>query len=93
MTPDRPLAVFAYDFDGTLAPGNMQPVEYLAMVHLSAGDTSGAREVIRQAIAIEPRDPDYHYNLGSVLNATGRMTEAIGPLTKAGSSRSACSRP
>ena len=34
-----------------LAPGNMQPVEYLAMVHLSAGDTSGAREVIRQAIA------------------------------------------
>jgi phosphoserine phosphatase len=24
MSPDRPLAVFAYDFDGTLAPGNMQ---------------------------------------------------------------------
>ena len=24
MVSDRPLAVFAYDFDGTLAPGNMQ---------------------------------------------------------------------
>ena len=24
MSPARPLAVFAYDFDGTLAPGNMQ---------------------------------------------------------------------
>lgn len=24
MSPPRPLAVFAYDFDGTLAPGNMQ---------------------------------------------------------------------
>jgi hypothetical protein len=24
MSPTRPLAVFAYDFDGTLAPGNMQ---------------------------------------------------------------------
>jgi phosphoserine phosphatase len=24
MASDRPLAVFAYDFDGTLAPGNMQ---------------------------------------------------------------------
>ena len=24
MSADRPLAVFAYDFDGTLAPGNMQ---------------------------------------------------------------------
>jgi hypothetical protein len=24
MTVERPLAVFAYDFDGTLAPGNMQ---------------------------------------------------------------------
>ncbi|MGZ6019007.1 MAG: HAD family hydrolase [Phenylobacterium sp.] len=24
MSPNRPLAVFAYDFDGTLAPGNMQ---------------------------------------------------------------------
>jgi trehalose-6-phosphatase len=25
----RPLAVFAYDFDGTLAPGNMQEHAYI----------------------------------------------------------------
>ncbi len=24
MSAERPKAVFAYDFDGTLAPGNMQ---------------------------------------------------------------------
>jgi tetratricopeptide (TPR) repeat protein len=34
-----------------LAPGNMQPVEYLAMVHIGDADTAGAREVVRKAIA------------------------------------------
>jgi serine/threonine-protein kinase len=34
-----------------LAPGNLQPVEYLAMVHLGEADTAGAREVVRKAIA------------------------------------------
>lgn len=38
---------------------------------------------MRQAIAIEPRNADYHYNLGCVLNATNRTAEAIEALSKA----------
>lgn len=47
------------------------------------GDYRGAEPLLRQAVAEAPNDPYAHFNLASVLRATGRYDEAIASYQKA----------
>ncbi|KRB43019.1 hypothetical protein ASD90_21770 [Terrabacter sp. Root181] len=46
-------------------------------MRLAEGDVEGAESLFREAIAVDPRNPIAHANLGYVLALTDRHTEAI----------------
>lgn len=48
----------------------------LGMIAFQTGSHAVAMEMIRMAIAVDPAQPAYHSNLGTVLQAQGKLDEA-----------------
>ena len=49
----------------------------LALVQKAAGRTADARDLLRRAVAIDPRNPGSHYNLAVVADEGGERAVAI----------------
>ena len=49
---------------------------YLASAHIEVGDTASAKEHLRQAIDLDPNNPEHHGNLGYALATAGRAAAA-----------------
>ena len=49
----------------------------LALVQKAAGRTAEARDLLRRAVAIDPRNPGSHYNLAVVADEGGERASAI----------------
>ena len=58
-------------------PGNFDVAHMLGVVALQAGDTQRGVERVRQALALNPDDPDAHSNLGNGLLDLKRPQEAL----------------
>jgi tetratricopeptide (TPR) repeat protein len=61
----------------SIDPGNAQALHLLGLVEHQCGRSDDAIEHIRLAIARDGRDPAFHHNLGNILRAEGRPTEAL----------------
>lgn len=53
-----------------------QAMHLMALIRSAQGRTPEAEQLLRNAIAAEPRDPEQHANLGSILVRSGRAEEA-----------------
>lgn len=60
-----------------LEPGYSWAWNQLGSAALSRGDLSGAEAAYRRSVAGSRVNPEAHYNLGLVLEATGRREEAL----------------
>ena len=64
-------------------PRHADALHLLGVLAHQAGRGDLAVDLIRQAIAVAPQVPGYHYNLGLVLTAQGRLDEAIAACRRA----------
>ena len=58
------------------APRHAPALHFLGVLRHQQGDSAAAVELIGQAIAADGSIPDFHYNLGVILEAIGRRDEA-----------------
>jgi tetratricopeptide (TPR) repeat protein len=58
-------------------PLHADSLHLLGVIGFQAGHLRVAEQMIRRAIALNGRSPDYYCNLGSVLQAMGRLDEAV----------------
>src|SRR5947207_2403639 len=58
-------------------PGNAGALQLLGVLAHQVGRNEMAVELIQRAIAIDPRVPGFHNNLGEVYRAMSRPREAI----------------
>lgn len=58
-------------------PGHADALQFLGLACFQGGDGEQAVALIRRAIAQKPRVAPYHDNLGSVLESTGALDEAL----------------
>lgn len=65
-----------------LCPRNPELWVRLAQAQLGAGHPRAALKSLRQALLLDPADPDLNYNLGLVLHQTGNLNQAKGQLLK-----------
>jgi protein O-GlcNAc transferase len=49
----------------------------LGQVRMSLGDTQGAIDALKHAVALNPNDAEAHYILGSALNLAGRPEQGL----------------
>ena len=49
----------------------------LALIEKGAGRTAEARDLLRRAVAIDPRNAGCHYNLAVVADEAGDATTAV----------------
>src|SRR5262249_16029276 len=57
-------------------PRDPNPVHFLGVLQQSRGYTEQGLALIRESIAMDPKVPDWHNNLGNVLLEAGRVDEA-----------------
>lgn len=72
----RDVPQFAEDCE-LCAPTHPQAIAFSAQMRLTAGEYSGARARLEKAVALAPRDPQFHDHLGLALYATGYKKEAV----------------
>jgi tetratricopeptide (TPR) repeat protein len=60
-----------------LDPDHAGSLHLLGVIGLQSGHLQAAEAMIRKAIALQGAMPDYHCNLGSVLQAMGKKQEAL----------------
>jgi tetratricopeptide (TPR) repeat protein len=53
------------------------------MMYLGAGNTEDAQALLQKAVAIDPQNPDFHYNLGTLYLDQQKWSDAEGELSKA----------
>jgi len=58
------------------APRHAPALHFLGVLRHQQGDSAAAVELIGQAVAVDGSIPDFHYNLGVILEAIGRRDEA-----------------
>lgn len=58
-------------------PRHADSLHLLGMIAFHAGRPDAARELIKQAIALNAGVPEYHSNLGNVLKESGSLEDAI----------------
>ncbi|HEY0627244.1 MAG TPA: sulfotransferase [Allosphingosinicella sp.] len=73
---DFNTAVQAYEYVVQNEPGDMDSWNNLGNAKASLGDTSGAIEALRRAVALDPRAAPTRFNLAQALSAEGRIDEA-----------------
>jgi Tfp pilus assembly protein PilF len=66
-----------------LAPDSVTSLQALAALHYMSGEYEAAEKVQRQAIALNPHDPESLAQLGWRLNARGRPDDAVRLLQEA----------
>ena len=64
-------------------PDDPTVLSRLGALYYRRGDLHEAEKFLRKAIAVNPRRPNYHNNLGNVLCDQGRMQEGIGEYEEA----------
>jgi len=60
-----------------IEPNNAQALYMLGGLAINDGDPTAGIQFVRQAVAIDPGNADFHFSLGSVFASLGRVTEAI----------------
>lgn len=60
----------------TAEPAHAEATHLLGVLTSQTGDHAGAAALIARAIALAPRRPDFHANLGTMHVIAGRLTEA-----------------
>ncbi|MBV9739616.1 MAG: glycosyltransferase family protein [Hyphomicrobiales bacterium] len=58
-------------------PGHAETLHLLGIIAHQAGNAAVAIELLRQAVASDPRVPLYHCNLGEMCRLAGRVDEAL----------------
>ena len=61
----------------TLDPNHADSLNCLGILAHQCGRNDAALELIGRAIAVQERNPQYHYNIALVLAAAGRMDDAV----------------
>jgi tetratricopeptide (TPR) repeat protein len=56
---------------------NVESLVNLALIHRGAGRIADARDLLRRALSINPRNAGLHYNLAVVADESGDVTTAI----------------
>ncbi|MBM0103522.1 tetratricopeptide repeat protein [Steroidobacter sp. S1-65] len=56
----------------TKAPGNAAAIHLLGLIRKDRGDTADGERLLRESIALAPRQPDFKANLANLLRRTGR---------------------
>jgi tetratricopeptide (TPR) repeat protein len=67
---------FASRLDPGFAPGNVRALDQLGLAYLSLDQPAEAEKVLREAMAIAPRDPEVLLHLGRALIALDRQPAA-----------------
>jgi tetratricopeptide (TPR) repeat protein len=68
---------------GRLSPEDAELPYLAALAYAELGDPEKAEENLRTAVKVDPQFGRAHYNLGLLLNSSGRMMEAIASLKQA----------
>lgn len=58
-------------------PKNAIARQYLGVLKMQRGDPAGGETMVREALAVQADNPDFHNNLGLCLRMQGRLDEAI----------------
>jgi tetratricopeptide (TPR) repeat protein len=83
LAGDLPVAVSGYEGVLRLNPFFAPAHHELCLIHLRGGDMDGALARCREAVRLQPEDPNFLNSLGSVLIQSGRLREALQPLEQA----------
>ena len=67
----------------SLAPGNPEAINFIAITALQAGETRRSLELLQQGVAANPGDATLHKNLGLAYRASGDMQAAIAAFSTA----------
>ena len=67
----------------TLAPGNPEAINFVAITALQAGETRRSLELLQQGVAVNPGDATLHKNLGLAYRASGDSQSAITAFSEA----------
>ena len=66
-----------------LQPGNFHALHLMGVLLLQQGDGARAMDLLRQSLALEPRQPLAHRDLGNALQQAGRLDEALASYDRA----------
>ena len=66
-----------------IAPDNSEALHLLGLLHGECGNYGLAATLLRRAVALDPGEASYHYNLGNVLVASGQVEQGIASLRHA----------
>lgn len=88
-----PEALGEYEYAAMLNPQAASPVLAAAEVHLAMGNLSSARQRRDQAAALDPRSFDVSVVTGRILEAEGRLPEALAAYERAVTQNGANPRP
>ena len=64
-------------------PGNFQALHLYGVLELQRGQSEHGMELLRQSLALEPRQPLAHRDLGNALQQSGRLEEAVASYDRA----------
>lgn len=74
---DFPAAIRRYREVLRLHPVNVGALNNLGLLRKSMGEPRVAEEILRMAVNLEPRNPEFHYNLANTLRDDNRLLDAI----------------
>ena len=64
-------------------PGNFQALHLYGVLELQRGQTEHGMELLRQSLALEPRQPLAHRDMGNALQQSGQLEDAINSYDRA----------
>lgn len=76
-------ALEAYEIAQAQNPGDISLLLNKANLYYNIGQTEKFKEMMNEAIAIDPNNPDLHYNIGVISSEQGNIEEARAAYKKA----------